>query len=447
MKTTSSTSPSLYIFANDLRINDNPLLNQAITQSAADNTDLVCLYCLQAWQFKPTGSLPAAMGTQRYAFLWQSLQALRHQLRRHGVTMIIQLGTMQNVVLKLHTNHRFKHIYHSQSAGFYERTAYLSLRDNMPEVMLHTDHITSLFKPNQLPFEISDLPKNFTPFRKQVAHLATQAPIITSTESVHLNMTARFNADDQWPQLPEASADIMTSDFMGGESAALAHCHEYFSGTAPSNYKSVRNQLMGWQNSTKFSPWLALGCLSPRQIMQDLSAYEAAHGANESTYWIYFELLWREFFYWNAIKQGAQLFMSKSGFDQPLHDMDLPQAFTHWTQGQIGEPLINACMRELNHTGYLSNRGRQIAASYLINELGVDWRLGAGYFERMLIDYDVASNWGNWQYIAGVGADPRGGRHFNIEKQQKTHDPKGQYIQQWAEVKSTHQNIYWHDLV
>ena len=79
----------------------------------------------------------------------------------------------------------------------------------------------------------------------------------------------------------------------------------------------------------------------------------------------------------------------------------------------------------------MSNRGRQIVASCLVNELGVDWRYGAAYFEHQLIDYDVASNWCNWQYIAGVGVDPRGGRHFNIAKQTQIYDPDNRFIQLW----------------
>jgi deoxyribodipyrimidine photo-lyase len=89
-------------------------------------------------------------------------------------------------------------------------------------------------------------------------------------------------------------------------------------------------------------------------------------------------------------------------------------------------------MQQLNHPGYLSNRGRQIAASSLVYDLGLDWRAGAGYFENRLVDYDVASNWGNWQYIAGVGADTRGGRHFNIAKQTRQYDPDGSYVDRWT---------------
>jgi deoxyribodipyrimidine photo-lyase len=88
-------------------------------------------------------------------------------------------------------------------------------------------------------------------------------------------------------------------------------------------------------------------------------------------------------------------------------------------------------MRQLVETGWMSNRGRQIAASCLVNEMQVDWRFGAAFFEKHLIDFDVASNYGNWQYIAGVGADPRGGRHFNIDKQAGIYDPDGAFTRRW----------------
>ena len=90
-------------------------------------------------------------------------------------------------------------------------------------------------------------------------------------------------------------------------------------------------------------------------------------------------------------------------------------------------------MNELNSTGYISNRGRQIVASCFVNELRLDWRFGAAYFEQQLIDYDVANNWGNWQYLAGVGADPRSIRHFNLDRQTRQYDPSGAYIMNWTQ--------------
>jgi deoxyribodipyrimidine photo-lyase len=94
-------------------------------------------------------------------------------------------------------------------------------------------------------------------------------------------------------------------------------------------------------------------------------------------------------------------------------------------------------MKQLNASGYMSNRGRQLVASCFVHELNLDWRFGAAYMEQQLIDYDVASNWGNWQYLAGVGPDPRGHRRFDLEKQTAMYDPKGAFIRRWQGDKFT----------
>ncbi len=439
---TATTQPTLYVFENDLRIEGNPLLNQACAQAQTNNSPLLCLYCLQPWQFEAYLLEGNAMGGARYEFLWQSLADLRNQLQTHGLSLVVRIGQTEQVVDELHDQFQFSHIYHNRSAGFYERSQWNKLAMQLPAVNFKSAHNSSLFTLDQLPFELTALPKHFTPFRKQVENLTIQQlqAFIGCHETPH-----NFDVLDHWAQLPAVkSADSQANDFRGGEHAGQQHLDDYFSSQAPSSYKQVRNQLLGWRNSTKFSPWLALGCVSPTQIMHKLKEYETEQGANDSTYWIYFELLWREFFYWYGLKQGHQLFQHQA---QANLEPQYTEEFRRWCRGQTGADLIDGCMRQLNQTGYLSNRGRQIAASYLIHELATDWRLGASYFERMLIDYDVASNWGNWQNIAGVGADPRGGRHFNLEKQQQTHDPEGQFVQQWATFKATRTAVQWRDLL
>jgi deoxyribodipyrimidine photo-lyase len=165
--------------------------------------------------------------------------------------------------------------------------------------------------------------------------------------------------------------------------------------------------------------------------MHHVQRFENEVTANESTYWVFFELLWREFFYWRAQIDGVHLFLPYGvARKKQLRTFD-PRQFTRWCRGETNYPLVNALMHQLVRSGFMSNRGRQIAASSLIHDLGVDWRYGAAFFEKHLIDFDVASNYGNWQYIAGVGSDPRGGRHFNIDKQTEQYDPKGLFITQW----------------
>ena len=198
------------------------------------------------------------------------------------------------------------------------------------------------------------------------------------------------------------------------------------------NYKKTRNGMLGADYSTKFSAWLALGCFSPKEIYAAVSEYEQTVHKNDSTYWVIFELWWREYFYWVMRKYGIKLFQkigikSQSPIDRILNLEKLNQ----WKSGQTGNAFIDANMKELNATGFMSNRGRQNVASYLVNDLEVDWRYGAAYFEEQLIDYDVCSNWGNWAYISGVGNDPRGHRVFNVLKQADDYDKNGEYRNCW----------------
>jgi deoxyribodipyrimidine photo-lyase len=166
--------------------------------------------------------------------------------------------------------------------------------------------------------------------------------------------------------------------------------------------------------------------------MSALRSHEQDNGASESTYWISFELLWREFFFWYAKRHGSKLFAFKGLSKQPPKTSFYSERFQKWCSGNTPFPIVNACMNQLNTTGYMSNRGRQLVASCFVHELGLDWRYGAAYFEHQLIDYDVSSNWGNWQYLAGVGADPRGHRRFNLEKQTARYDPEGEFIKRWG---------------
>ena len=190
--------------------------------------------------------------------------------------------------------------------------------------------------------------------------------------------------------------------------------------------------MIGSDYSSKFSPWLALGCISPREIIYELMNFENIIIKNESTYWLFFELLWREYFHWVMRKYDQKLFL-KNGIKnvEPISRKMDNVYFEKWKNGQTGNDFVDANMNELNATGYMSNRGRQNVASYLCNDMKLDWRYGAAYFEEQLIDYDVCSNWGNWAYIAGVGNDPRGHRFFNIEKQAHDYDKYHKYRELW----------------
>jgi len=223
-----------------------------------------------------------------------------------------------------------------------------------------------------------------------------------------------------------------------------------FDGDNLRNYKITRNGMLGEKYSSKFSPWISLGALSPRKILDETLRYESARIANDSTYWLRFELFWREYFRLYLLKHGRRLFQRKGPADLDLRFTNSLNIFESWRKGCTGVPLIDANMVELESTGFMSNRGRQIVASFLSKNLDVDWRWGARWFEHCLIDYCPAANWGNWAYAAGVGADPRGFRGFDIYRQAKNYDPNGEYVRHWlpgltGESQSMKVHTPWQD--
>ena len=222
--------------------------------------------------------------------------------------------------------------------------------------------------------------------------------------------------------------------FKGGETEGLKRLRYYFwEKDFVSDYKETRNGLTGSDYSSKFSPWLAQGCLSPKLIYHELKRYERERVSNESTYWFFFELLWRDFFRLMGKKHGNLIFQ-KGGMQNKVMKCwkNNREMFGLWAEGKTGVPFIDANMRELNMTGWMSNRGRQNVASFLVKDLKVNWQMGAEYFESQLIDYDPCSNWGNWNYVAGIGSDPREDRYFNILTQAKNYDPQGEYVRLWC---------------
>jgi deoxyribodipyrimidine photo-lyase len=220
--------------------------------------------------------------------------------------------------------------------------------------------------------------------------------------------------------------------FKGGETAALARLKHYLWDTdRVATYFETRNGFHGDDYSTKLSPWLAHGCISPRRVWHELQMYEKSRTANKSTYWVVFELLWRDFFRFFSIKHGNRIFQSGGPIQHRPHwvEDEGEHLFKAWAHGRTGVPIVDACMREVKATGFMGNRGRQIVASYLCFELKIDWRKGAKWFEDVLVDYDVASNWGNWAAAANlVGGRPN---RFNMEKQSKDYDADGSHCYMW----------------
>ena len=442
----------LMLFHNDLRINDNATLLKAAEIASDNNGRLLCVYAsdladLLAEQASKPPYQFADMGQARTTFLVESLVDLDKSLQRIGNRLLylekeysLQNGSLQALdafirLCQLIEQNAVTDICISQTADYNQNQAYKKLQHKFPHINWHSQSTATLFAA----MPMHELPKSFTQFRKLVeAHhdllTAENDFEVYQTPEALPPMPDNMVNNQQYllnQQSDDSSQQTKPAEFQGGETNAISHLNSYFNSEAPSTYKTTRNALDDWTHSTKFSAWLANGTLSVKILLNRLRLYEAQVIANDSTYWIWFELLWREYFHWYAMVHQQKLFWFR-GISQhaPMTYLN-KERLEQWQTGTTPYPIVNACMHQLTATGYMSNRGRQIVASCLIHELNLDWRYGASYFEQHLIDYDVASNWGNWQYLAGVGADPRGCRQFNLKKQTQQYDPNGDFIKKW----------------
>ena len=219
--------------------------------------------------------------------------------------------------------------------------------------------------------------------------------------------------------------------FEGGEINAIERLNEYlFKTKLIGNYKNTRNGLLGTNYSSKFSPWLANGSLSARQIFKNVKDFEIKYFSNQSTYWMVFELIWRDFFKYVSLKHKNKIFKLNGILNIEYNWSTNKKYIDQWINGTTSNDFVNANMIELKSTGWMSNRGRQNVASYFAKNMKMDWRIGASYFESMLIDYDVHSNYGNWIYVSGVGNDPRD-RFFNLKRQAEIYDGDRKFRKKW----------------
>ena len=424
---------SIVWFKTDLRIDDNETLIKAISQSE----QIIPVYCFDDSHFVTTPYGFKKTGSFRAQFLLESLQDLDTTLRALGSGLLIVKGKPEIEIPKIVNQYKAQKVFAKREVAFEEKQTEKLVQDELFKLRceLETTSTSTLYHAEDLPFSIKDIPDVFTNFRKKtekdaVVRKTFDKPTqINSPELPVLNVPTFEDLGLVFSPIDSRAA----IQFKGGETAAIERLQHYFYETkCLSNYKETRNGMIGADYSSKFSAWLAMGCISPRYIYKEIKKYEKEYGANDSTYWLIFELLWRDFFRFMFKKHKTKFFLYSGIKTDKINSKSLNEKLlSQWVNGATNSDFINANMLELKLTGFMSNRGRQNVASYFCNELNMDWRFGAAYFEEQLTDYDECSNWGNWAYLAGVGNDPRGHRYFNIEKQAGDYDKNKSFRKLW----------------
>jgi len=420
---------NLVWFRSNLRVEDNTSLSKAIRDSSRVigyiNIDPT-IFELSDYGFKKTEKF-------RTKFLLESIQDLKKQLNDINISLIITNQDFETSINSIIEKYNVRSIYMQKE---WTRDELAEEKQIPKHINLIKDFDQFLYSPESVKEVYENIPRGFSNFRKKCEKYLN----ITHPLQIPKPLDKKNNIDDVYsiPTLNDLGFEEFrvhrnsVFKFLGGETSAKERVYEYFFETKRiSKYKLTRNGLLGKDYSSKLSSWLANGSLSVRYVYMQIKKYEEEIEKNESTYWLFFELIWRDFFKYVSM-QHKDKFFSKSGIYGNSKDWsNNKELINRWIKGETNEPFVNANMKELSKTGFMSNRGRQNVANYLTKELKIDWRIGAEYFESLLIDYDVHSNYGNWLYNAGIGNDSMPFRKFNPKLQSERYDPNKEYEKLW----------------
>jgi deoxyribodipyrimidine photo-lyase len=425
-------------FRRDLRLHDNePLFEAAVAD------EVLPVYCFDPREYarREFGGADSfeyrKTGPHRARFRRESVVDLRDRLRERGSDLLVRAGRPEEVLPEVVEAVDADQVLCQTLPTAEEMTVENAVRAAV-DVDVRRFWTHTLYHINDLPIDYRNIQDTFTPFRKRLEAQASvrepertpSLPPVPDVDPGEIPPLASLGIREDDPRAPD---DRGVLGFAGGETAALQRVEDWmWDGDHLRHYKQTRNGLVGPDFSSKLSAWLSEGCLSPRYVHGEVDRYEDVRVSNQDTYWLVFELIWRDFFQFQFAKHGTRFFAQGGIRDRTDIDWrDDEAALKRWQDGETGIPFVDANMRELNETGYMSNRGRQNVASFLAKNLRIDWRKGAAYFETQLVDYDPCSNYGNWAYNAGVGNDSRD-NYFNIVKQARRYDSDASYVKRWC---------------
>lgn len=425
-------SKALFWFRQDLRLHDNPGLYQA----CQNHDELLCIYILDT-------SLEDLRAKAQSWWLHHSLK----NLGQDKIKLIIQVGDAKNIIFNICQNHQIDAVYWNRC---YEPHS-IERDKHIKETLKNQGIITQSFNASclQEPWEVMNQQgstfKVFTPYWKQCIKqmpiheelIIEKWPKPIKSPSMDLDELQLLPTNPNW-------ALSFSQYWEPGEKGAQERLVRFINQHLH-HYKDARNE-PSLNATSGLSPHLHFGEIGPKQIMRLIMNYQCQHPEHEAqTQHFLSELGWREFSYY-LLYHFPRLTTDnfRPAFDGfPWHQDDM--AFKRWTKGQTGYPIVDAGMRELWITGTMHNRVRMIVASFLVKDLFIDWREGAKWFDKTLLDADMASNYASWQWVAGSGADAAPYfRIFNPVLQGEKFDGQGDYVRKWVPEIAELPNKYVH---
>lgn len=399
---------AVFWFRRDLRWQDNTALYHALTQNDAVLPVFIFdRHILQDLQDKADA---------RITFIYDAVMRLKAQAEKKGSSLLVFHATPEEAFKQLLADYKVSRVYTNTD---YE--PYATERDTNISEMLHQKGVEFLSFKDQVIFEKNEITKDdgtpyvvFTPYAKKWLKHFYHSMVKPWPSEQHMNKL--------YPMAP-APAPALELKALGFKRSKLEMPSNDIDTSIVKNYHKNRDY-PARAGTTRLSVHLRFGTLSIRK------ATARALELNET--WLN-ELIWRNFYMtilWHFPHVVTQSF--RPAYDHIPWRND-EKEFKAWCEGRTGYPIVDAGMRELNHTGYMHNRVRMITASFLVKHLLIDWRWGEAYFARKLLDYELASNNGGWQWAAGSGTDAAPYfRIFNPYEQTKKFDPKLNYIRKWV---------------
>ncbi len=392
---------SIYWFRRDLRLEDNTALIQALKSN--DPVQPIFIFDSNILD-------ELAADDARVSFIYERLEAIHESLRKSGSSLMVLKGNPLTIWKELISTHEIASVYINKD---YE--PYALERDRTIESLLQNRGIPLLQYKDQVIFEKDEVLKKdgkpytvYTPYKRRWHELFDQQ---AKGQDIAANFASLCQIHIPFPSL----------ESLGFRPSSIRV--RPYDLSKVGQYDTLRD--IPYQDATSYlSPHLRFGTISIRQV---IAALEGSHETFLN------ELIWREFFMqilYHFPSVVDQNFRPKYNGIQWRNN---EQEFESWCEGRTGFPLVDAGMRQLNSTGFMHNRVRMVTASFLCKHLLIDWRWGEAYFASKLLDYELSSNNGNWQWAAGTGCDAAPYfRVFNPHTQQKRFDPKLEYVKEWV---------------